>query len=75
MGLAEAGGTDMLTILPTNPQDLSLIVAPKKIVNHNLDKIRITAAGFMGASGVTGLMYLYAALTRETNKEDHDQRN
>ena len=75
MGLAEAGGTDMLTILPTNPQDLSLVVAPKKIINHNLDKIRITAAGFMGASGVTGLMYLYAALARETNKEDHDQRN
>lgn len=73
MGLTEAGGTDMLTILPTNPQDLNLVVAPKKIVNQNLDKIRITAAGFMGASGLTGLMYLYVALTRKADKEGHDQ--
>ena len=74
MGLAEAGGTDMLTVLPTRPQDLSLVVAPRKIVNHNLDKIRITAAGFMGASGVACLLYLYAALTRGTDKEGHDSQ-
>ncbi len=74
MGLAEAGGTDLVTILPTQPKNLNLVVAPKKIINQDLDKIRITAAGFMGASGLAGLMYLYAALTRETGKEDHEQR-
>jgi formate dehydrogenase iron-sulfur subunit len=73
MGLTEAGGTDMLTILPTRPQDLNMVVAPKKIVNKNLDKIRISASGVMGASVLAGLMHLYAALTREGTKGDHDQ--
>ncbi len=71
MGLNEAGGTDMLTILPTRPQDLSLVVAPKKIVNHDLDKIRITASGLMGASGIAGLMYLYAQTTQPKEREGH----
>jgi formate dehydrogenase iron-sulfur subunit len=70
MGLTEAGGTDMLTILPTRPLDLGLVVAPQKVVNQNLDKIRITASGLMGASGLAGFMYVYATLTREKNKED-----
>ncbi len=70
MGLTEAGGTDMLTILPTRPQDFGLIVAPEKVVNQNLDKIRISASGIMGASGLAGLMYLYANLTQEKNKDD-----
>jgi len=73
MGLTEAGGTDMLTILPTRPQDLNMVVAPQKIVNKNLDKIRISASGVMGASVLAGLMHLYAALTREGTKGDHDQ--
>jgi formate dehydrogenase iron-sulfur subunit len=73
MGLTEAGGTDMLTILPTKPQDLGLVVAPEKVVNQNLDKIRITASGIMGASGLAALMYLYATLTQEKNKEDEHQ--
>ncbi len=72
LGLTEAGGTDMLTILPTNPQDLGLVVAPKKVVNQNLDKIRITASGIMGASVLTGLMYTYTALTREKDSKVHD---
>jgi len=73
MGIKEAGGTDIITILPTKPQDLSIVTAPEKVINQNLDKIRITAAGFMGASGLAGLMYLYAALTRKADKEGHDQ--
>ena len=73
LGLTEAGGTDMLTILPTRPQDLNMVVAPQKIVNKNLDKIRISASGVMGVSVLAGLMHLYAALTREGTKGDHDQ--
>jgi formate dehydrogenase iron-sulfur subunit len=73
MGLTEAGGTDMLTILPTKPLDLGLVVAPQKVVNQNLDKIRISASGVMGASALAGLMYLYAKLTQEKNKGDHDK--
>ncbi|MBW1699626.1 MAG: 4Fe-4S dicluster domain-containing protein [Deltaproteobacteria bacterium] len=69
MGLEEAGGTDMLTILPTQPLDLSLVVAPKKVLNHDLDKIRITASGIMGASALSGAMYAYASQTREKDKE------
>jgi formate dehydrogenase iron-sulfur subunit len=73
LGLKEAGGTDMLTILPTIPQDLGLVVAPEKVVNRNLDKIRITASGIMGASALAGLMYLYAHMTEARDKESHDQ--
>jgi len=65
MGLTEAGGTDMITILPTKPQDLSMVVAPKKVVNQNLDKIRISASGILGASVIAGAMYLYAKKTRD----------
>ncbi len=71
MGLKEAGGTDMLTILPTRPQDLNLVVAPPKVVNQNMDKIRITAAGIMGAAAMAGSMYAYASLTRAKDTEDH----
>jgi formate dehydrogenase iron-sulfur subunit len=73
LGLKEAGGTDMLTILPTRPQDLGLVVAPEKVVNRNLDKIRITASGIMGASALAGLMYLYAHMTEARDKESHEQ--
>ena len=72
MGLTEAGGTDMLTILPTRPQDLGMVVAPEKVVNKNLDKIRITASGIMGASALAGLMYTYATLTREKDSNVND---
>jgi formate dehydrogenase iron-sulfur subunit len=73
MGLTEAGGTDMLTILPTKPQDLGLVVAPEKVVNQNLDKIRVTASGIMGASVLTGLMYFYARMTKDRDKESYEQ--
>ena len=73
MGLTEAGGTDMLTILPTKPQDLGLVVAPEKVVNQNLDKIRISASGIMGASVLSGLMYFYAHSTRDRDKDGHER--
>ncbi len=70
MGLREAGGTDILTILPARPQDMGVLTVPEKVVNQDLDKIRISAAGFMGASALAGLMYIYASLTREKDKKD-----
>jgi Fe-S-cluster-containing dehydrogenase component len=73
MGLTEAGGTDMLTILPTRPQDFGFVVAPEKVVNQNLDKIRISASGIMGASGLAGLMYLYAHTTQDRDKDSHER--
>jgi formate dehydrogenase iron-sulfur subunit len=69
MGLKEAGGTDMITILPTRPRNLSLVVAAEKVVNQNLDKIRISASGIMGASALTALMYLYARTTRDRDSD------
>jgi formate dehydrogenase iron-sulfur subunit len=73
MGLTEAGGTDMLTILPTKPQDLGFVVAPNKVVNRGLDKIRISACGFLAASVIAGGMYLYADRTKHLDKKNHDQ--
>ena len=72
MGLSEAGGTDMLTILPTQPQDLDLVVAPKKVINQNLDKIRITASGIAAASVIAAGMYLYTEMTRARDEERHE---
>ena len=72
LGLAEAGGTDMLTILPTHPRHLGMTVAPEKVVNRTLDKVRITAAGFMGAAALAGLMYGYAGLTRGREQGEDD---
>lgn len=69
MGLTEAGGTDMLTILPTSPKDFGLVVAPEKVVNHNLDKIRITASGIAAASVIAGGMYAYAAKAGNSNEK------
>jgi formate dehydrogenase iron-sulfur subunit len=73
MGLKEAGGTDMLTILPTKPKDFGLIVAPEKVVNQNLDKIRITASGIMGASALAGLMFFFAHMTRDQEKKSDER--
>jgi formate dehydrogenase iron-sulfur subunit len=73
MGLTEAGGTDMLTILPTRPQDLGFVVAPNKVVNLDLDKIRISASGILAASVVAGGMYLYAGKSRHSDKEEDER--
>lgn len=60
LGEYEAGGTDFLTILRTTPQDVGLVVAPKNVVGSDLDKIRIASSGFLGASVLAGLMYIYS---------------
>jgi len=60
LGEHEAGGTDFLTILTTKPEDIGLVVAPKKVISSDLDKIRITSYGFTGAAVLTGLMYIYS---------------
>ena len=65
LGEHEAGGTDFLTILKTTPQDVGLVVAPKKVISGDLDKIRITSYGFMGAALLTGLMYIYSRTEEE----------
>ena len=74
MGLAEAGGTDLITILPAEPKDLGLIAAPKKVINHNLDKIRVTASGILAASVIAGVMYIYAQMTRDRDEEFDEQK-
>lgn len=73
MGLTEAGGTDLITILSARPEDLGLIVAPKKVVNHNLDKIRITASGFLAASLIAAVMYIYAQKTRDWGQKPDER--
>ena len=73
MGLTEAGGTDLITILPAEPKDLGLIAAPKKVINHNLDKIRVTASGILAAAVIAGVMYIYAEMTRDRDEEYNDQ--
>lgn len=80
LGLTEAGGTDMLTILPTKPQDLGMLVPSNKVINKNLDKIRITASGIAGASAVAGAMYVYAKRTQDRdknilNRHEHDKKD
>lgn len=60
LGDDEAGGTDVLTILKASPEDVGLIVAPKKVVNRNIDKARISFSGFSAAAVLVGLLYGYA---------------
>lgn len=72
LGLKEAGGTDVLTILPARPQDLGLVVAPPKVVNQGLDKIRITTSGLLAASLMAGVMHLYARKTRDRDPKNNE---
>jgi formate dehydrogenase iron-sulfur subunit len=75
MGLTEAGGTDLITILPAEPKDLGLIAAPKKVINANLDKIRITASGILAASVIAGGMYVYAQATKDRDEPSDEPYN
>jgi hypothetical protein len=54
---------------------LGLIAAPKKVINHNLDKIRVTASGILGASVIAGVMYVYAEMTKAKDKEFDDHNS
>ncbi len=73
MGTREAGGTDVLTILPARPRNLGFVVAPQKIINQDLDKRRIASAGLMSASALAGVMYTYAALTRKKDEGSYEE--
>ncbi len=64
LGLEESGGTDVLTILTTKPENLGLLVAPKERVNQPLDKLRISALGVMGACSLAWMIYGYSLLNR-----------
>jgi formate dehydrogenase iron-sulfur subunit len=75
MGFREAGGTDVLTILPARPQDMGFVVAPEKVINQDLDKRRITSAGLVSASTLVGILYLYSFLTRGKDKRNHDTQD
>jgi hypothetical protein len=74
LGEHEAGGTDFLTVLPTTPEALGLVVAPKKVISSDLDKLRITSFGFMGASLLTGLMYMYSRTEEEQKEEEEEEK-
>lgn len=69
MGLREAGGTGLLTILPTRPEDLGMVVAPLKVVNQPPDKLRISASGLAAGAVIAGGMYGYARATRRRDEE------
>lgn len=69
LGLTEAGGTDVITILPARPRKMGLVVAPKKKVSQGLDKIRISASGILAASVMAGVMHLYSNKTRDRDND------
>lgn len=60
MGEYEAGGTDVITILPAPPEEMGIITAPKKIINEDVDRLRISSTGFLGGAVLTAFLYLYA---------------
>jgi len=60
MGEHEAGGTDVITILPEPPKEMGLIVAPKKVVMDDIDKLRISFTGFFAGAVLGGVLYLFA---------------
>lgn len=74
-GLSEAGGTDVLTILPTEPQKLGMIVAPKKRLLDKMDSFRITMGGVAFAATMSGLMYFYSLMTENNDEEQDDEQN
>lgn len=60
MGEYEAGGTDMLILLPAFPKDMGLVTAPRKVVNEDIDKLQISSTGFLGGATLAAFLYLYA---------------
>lgn len=60
LGEFEAGGTNFITLLPAKPEDLGLVVAPKKVVNEPLDKLRISGYGILTGLVLIAFKYFYA---------------
>lgn len=69
LGLDEAGGTDVLTVSWAKATDLGLVIAPKKVVNKNLDKLRISASGLMGASAMLGVIFILAEIAKHKDNQ------
>jgi ferredoxin len=69
LGEKEAGGTDVLTIFYGKPSDYGLILAPPKVINHRLDKVRISFSGFAAASVLVGFLYAYANSGANSGKD------
>ncbi len=60
LGEKEAGGTDVITILPAPPEEMGLIVAPQKIVSEDIDRLRISSTGFLAGAVLAGVLYLFS---------------
>lgn len=63
MGEYEAGGTDMITILPAPPEEMGIITAPKKIINEDLDLLRISSTGFLSGAAIAGLLFIFSKIS------------
>ncbi len=59
LGEYEAGGTDVITVLPAPPEELGLAVAAKKVINEDIDRLRISSTGFFTGAAVAAALYLY----------------
>ena len=60
MGEREAGGTDVITILPALPEEIGLIVAKQKVITEGLDQLRISSTGFLAGAAIVGILYLFS---------------
>lgn len=69
-GIKEAGGTDVLTILPAEPAELiDFPIALRKGVMDPMDKLRISSCGFLGAATLVGTLYYLSQKAREGEKD------
>ncbi|MBI5389738.1 4Fe-4S dicluster domain-containing protein [Candidatus Woesearchaeota archaeon] len=69
-GIKEAGGTDVLTILPAEPAKLlNFPVALRKGVMDPMDMLRISSWGFFGAATLVGTLYYLSQKAKEGEKD------
>ena len=73
-GLSEAGGTDVLTILPAEPAKLGMIVAPGKPLMDAIDSAGTTLAGLAVAAAAVGAAYIYSFMTDEGDDDDQTDK-